>query len=269
MVAAVTHPQLDGYQLKLPTFEGPFDVLIRLIEREQLEISEISLVAVLDQFIEYVACLEAPPPAIIAEFAAVAGRLSVLKSRALLPKPAKPVEETEEPDLVRQLEEYRAVKAAAELLAGRQRSGSGAFGRGESISLPDASPPIFTPQPPVALANAVRRWLTRIPTRPALLPQHRVVTLREMIARISAALDRGYPVSFDAIRASCANRQDVAVAFLALLTLLRRHIVEAEQSEVFGSISLKRAGPSPLRPDAPNPNMNLNPPRRHDAQHAP
>jgi segregation and condensation protein A len=267
MVAAVIHPQLDSYQLKLPTFEGPFDVLIRLIEREQLEISEISLVAVLDQFIAYVACLETPPPAIIAEFAAVTGRLSVLKSRALLPKPVKPMEEIEEPDLVRQLEEYRAVKAAAELLAGRQKSGSGAFGRGESILVPDAPPPVFTPQPPVALANAVRRWLTRIPARPALLPQHRGVTLREMIARISAALDRGDSVSFDAIRASCANRQDVAVAFLALLTLLRRHIVEADQPEVFGSISLKCASPFPLRSDAPSPNLSLR--RGHDEQHAP
>jgi len=102
MVATAIRPQLDGYQLKLPTFEGPFDVLLRLIEREQLEISDISLVAVFDQFMDAIADLNAPPPAVIAEFAAVAGRLSVLKSRALLPKPVKPAEETEEPDLVRQ-----------------------------------------------------------------------------------------------------------------------------------------------------------------------
>jgi segregation and condensation protein A len=252
MVATAIRPQLDGYQLKLPTFEGPFDVLLRLIEREQLEISDISLVAVFDQFMDAIADLNAPPPAVIAEFAAVAGRLSVLKSRALLPKPVKPAEETEEPDLVRQLEEYRAVKAAAELLAGRQRSGSGAFGRGESVPVPEAVPSALAPQPPAALANAVRRWLTRIPDTPTVVAALRVVSLREMIARITAALDRSHTVSFDAIRAGCASRQDVAVAFLALLTLLRRHAVEAEQPEMFGSISLKRAGPSSLRPDSPN-----------------
>ena len=263
MVATPPTTRLDGYQLKLPTFEGPFDVLIRLIEREQLEISEISLIAVLDQFIEYVERMKAPPPAVIAEFAAVAGRLSVLKSRALLPKPPKPVEETEEPDLVRQLEEYRAVKAAAELLADRQRSGSGAFGRGESIPLPDAAPAPFSPQPPVTLANAVRRWVSRIPVRPALVPARRIVSLGEMIARITTALDRGSPVSFDAIRAECASRQDVAVAFLALLTLLRRHAVQATQPELFSSISVKRPDPIPLRPDWP-------PAREaHDVQHGP
>lgn len=249
MVAAPLHTRLDGYQLRLPAFEGPFDVLIRLIEREQLEISEISLVAVLDQFLVYIDRLDSPPPAIIAEFAAVAGRLSVLKSRALLPKPAKPVEQPEEPDLVRQLEEYRAVKAAAELLADRQRSGAGAFGRGESIPWPDAAPAPAAPQPPAALATAVRRWVSRLPARPVLIAAQRAVSLREMIARITTALARKDTVSFDAIRAGCATRQDVAVAFLALLTLLRRRAIDVAQPDLFGPITIERAAPSPLHPE--------------------
>src|ERR671919_1436827 len=117
---------LEGYQLRLPSFEGPLDVLLRLIERDQLAISEISLLAVFDQFLAHLNTLEADAPDAIAEFVLVAGRLSVLKSRALLPRPAKPLEEPDEIDLVRKLEEYRAVKAAAELLAVRQRTGSGA-----------------------------------------------------------------------------------------------------------------------------------------------
>src|SRR5215204_4965381 len=128
--ASLAPPFLDGYQLRLPAFEGPLDVLLRLIERDQLSISDISLLAVFDQFIEYVNALESSTPEIIAEFVAVAGRLSVLKSRALLPRPTKTVDEPDEIDLVRQLEEYRVVKAAAVLLASRQQAGSGAFGRG-------------------------------------------------------------------------------------------------------------------------------------------
>src|SRR5918997_7132388 len=98
---------LDGYQLRLPSFEGPLDVLLRLIERDQLAISEISLLAVFDQFIAHLDTMEAHAPDAIAEFLMVAGRLSVLKSRALLPRPAKPLEESEEIDLVHQLEAYR------------------------------------------------------------------------------------------------------------------------------------------------------------------
>ena len=233
-------PTLDGYQFRLPSFEGPLDVLLRLIERDELPISEVSLLAVFDQFLAHLATLEADAPEAIAEFVLVAGRLSVLKSRALLPRPAKPLEEPDEIDLVTQLEAYRAVKAAAELLGVRQRDGSGAFGRGEAIGCPPAEPARFAPQPPSALVQAVSRWLTRVPVKPALLPPHRLISLREMISRITSALDRDARVSFDRIRATCAGPQDTAVAFLALLTLIRRHTVMATQSELFGPIELTR-----------------------------
>src|ERR687890_2457224 len=103
---------LEDYQFRLPSFEGPLDVLLRLIERDQLAISEISLLAVFDQFLAHLDTLEADAPDAIAAFVLVAGRLSVLKSRALLPRPAKPLEEADEIDLITQLEAYRAVKAA-------------------------------------------------------------------------------------------------------------------------------------------------------------
>jgi segregation and condensation protein A len=231
---------LDGYQFRLPSFEGPLDVLLRLIERDQLAISEVSLLVVFDQFLAHLNTLEADAPDAIAEFVLVAGRLSVLKSRALLPRPAKPLDESDEIDLVFQLEAYRAVKAAAELLGVRQRSGSGAFARGEAI----ASPPIesirFAPQTPSALAEAVGRWLTRVPAKPALLPRHRVVSLREMISRINSALSNQASVSFSRIRATCSGPQDTAVAFLAILTLMRQQAIVATQSELFGPIELAR-----------------------------
>jgi segregation and condensation protein A len=238
--ASLAPPFLDGYQLRLPAFEGPLDVLLRLIERDQLSISDISLLAVFDQFIEYVNALESSTPEIIAEFVAVAGRLSVLKSRALLPRPTKTVDEPDEIDLVRQLEEYRVVKAAAVLLASRQQAGSGAFGRGEGIALPDAEPARFTSQPPSALTTAVGRWLTRLPLKPILVPAFRVVSLREMIVRITSTLARDGHVSFDHFRATCSDRQEIAVAFLALLTLMRRQIIVVTQNELFGSITLSR-----------------------------
>ena len=233
-------PSLDGYQFRLPAFEGPLDVLLRLIERDQLSISDISLLAVFDQFIEYVNAVESSTPELVAEFVTVAGRLSVLKSRALLPRPAKTVDEPDENDLVRQLEEYRAVKAAAVLLASRQQAGSGAFGRGEGIASPPVESARFTPQPPSALATAVNRWLTRLPVKPILVPAFRVVSLREMIVRITSALARDQQTSFDDIRATCIGRQETAVAFLAMLTLLRRQLIAVTQNELFGSITLSR-----------------------------
>lgn len=233
-------PVLHGYQLRLPAFEGPLDVLLRLIEREQLPINEISLLAVMDQFLRYIHDLESPSPDVIAEFAAVAGRLSALKSRALLPRPPKVVEDQDEPDLVRQMEEYRALKRAAEILEMRQREGAGGFGRGEGVSSPEPAPATLVAQPPSAISRAVLRWMTRLAPRPVEMVTTRVVTLREMVSRIFFMLDSGQQIQFSAISKTCQNRQEIAVAFLGMLTLVRRQSVVAQQSELFGAITLQR-----------------------------
>ncbi len=74
---------LDGYQLRLPNYEGPLDVLLRLIERNQLAVTDVSLVAVTDQFIEYVATQDMVPAEILADFTATAARLLVLERAAI------------------------------------------------------------------------------------------------------------------------------------------------------------------------------------------
>lgn len=239
--ASAAIPTLDAYQLRLPTYEGPLDVLLRLIEREQLAISDVSLLAVLDQFIAFVRSLDSPAPDVVAEFATVAGRLSVLKSRALLPQPASVEEEPAEIDLVRQLEEYRAIKLAMEHLADRHRQGNGGFAPGDGIALPIPELPRIVPLPSVALTRAVGRWLARLPQRPTALVPVRVVTLREMISKVFAALEGNRQTSFETMRADCANRQEVIVAFLSILALLRRQAITANQIELFGIISLARS----------------------------
>lgn len=235
-------PTLDAYQLRLSVFEGPLDVLLRLIEREQLPISQVSLLAVLDQFLAFTRQLESSRPEVVAEFAVIAGRLSLLKSRALLPRPAKSPDEADVPDLVRQLEEYRALKHAAAVLGERQQSGLGAFGRGEGVSAPDAESLPLPPQPPSALARAMKRWLSRAPVARLDVPTLAVVTLGEMTARVLSALTVHKELPFARVRQTCVSRQDVAVAFLAILTLLRRQQIAAVQEEVFGPITLIRTG---------------------------
>jgi len=94
-----TSDSLSGYQLRLPSFEGALDVLLALIERERLEISNLSLVLVTDGFLEYIGGMRNPPAALLAEFAGIAARLLVLKSRSLLPKPDVIEQETDVDDL--------------------------------------------------------------------------------------------------------------------------------------------------------------------------
>jgi segregation and condensation protein A len=229
---------LTAYQLRLPSFEGPLDVLLRLIEREQLAITDISLVAVTDQFLEYLATLEERSPALIAEFTAVGGRLVLLKSRSLLPRPSLIIDEPEPDDLVRQLEQYRALKVVSEQLAARDRAASGGFARGEAIVMPEAPPPRLAMHQPALLARALRRRLTSVPGPVQVVPAHRIVTLREMTRRLLTAL-KGGTSSFADFRASCSSREEVLVGFLSLLTLVRRRVIDARQESLFGDIEVE------------------------------
>ena len=108
------------YVVRLPLFEGPLDLLLYLIEREELDITAISLAAVTDQFVAYLRGLGEVQPGVIADFLIVAARLILIKSRLLLPKPPKPPEDEDEEDpgeaLVRRLRAYKRVKEAASWL---------------------------------------------------------------------------------------------------------------------------------------------------------
>lgn len=246
MSATVGDPTaLSGYQLRLPGFEGPLDVLLRLIERDQLAVTDVSLVAVTDQFLAHLAGLADVPPATVAEFAAVGGRLVLLKSRSLLPRPAAVEDPAEPEDLVRQLAEYRAVREAAGLLAAADRRADGAFARGEGVARPSSPPPRLAIHQATSLARALRRRLTAVRDPGETVAARRVVTLREMSERLLLALPGRGALPFGRFRADCRDRQETLVAFLAVLVLVRRREIAAEQSGLFGEITLRRLGADP------------------------
>ena len=255
MVEVGGAPVLDRYQLRLPLFEGPLDVLLRLIERDQLAIADVSLVAVTDQFLAYVADLGGVSPATVAEFAALGARLVLLKSRSLLPRP--PVVDDGEPDdLVRQLIEYRAVQQAARRLADWDAAATGAFARGEGVALPAASsPPRLALHQPVSLARALRRRLSAVPNPSEVVASRPVVTLREMIERVLGRFSGRQPVTCGEVRAGCRDRHEVLTAFLAVLTLVRRRVVDAEQPEVFGEITMRRVVDAGSGAPVPSPDL--------------
>jgi segregation and condensation protein A len=254
-IAAPATPLLHDYQLRLPAYEGPLDVLLRLIEGQQLPISDVSLMAVLDQFLAYIDTRMAPEPGEIAEFAAIAGRMTVLKSRELLPRPAPMIDEDEPSDLVRQLEEYRAIKVAATMLS--TTYGAGGYGRGASIEHP---PPVIAAMPrqsPRALVRALNRWLSRVPSLPMAVASRHATTLREMLSRVFSLLATDGSGNFSSFVSRVPERQDRALAFLALLTLIRRHAVEASQPVLFGEITFTRYSHGSATVEEPGMEMRL------------
>ncbi len=247
-------PPLAGYQLRMPSFEGPLDVLLRLIERNQLTITDISLALVTDQFLAHVASLNDVPPEVLAEFVAMGTRLTVLKSRALLPRPATIEEEPAPSELVQQLAHYRQVQAVAVALQARQAAGANSF-KAEPHTRRDGttpSPARLAPYDAAALRRSLRRRLTSLPRPREVLHQRRIVTLREMIDRLLQLPRHAAPYSFTRVLAECQSRSEMGVAFLALLVLVRRGAIHAAQETRFGEIELR---PSPLT-GVPNEGQN-------------
>lgn len=230
-------PDLFGYQLRLPSFEGPLDVLLRLIEREHLDITEISLMAVTDQFLAHVEELGEAPLETIAAFSNVAGRLLVLKSRSLLPRPPVQEETIDEDDLVRQLIEYRAMKDAAHRFAESQALGLGAYPRG-FVSGPGPVVVRLANHHPSVLARSLRRRLAVLVPPVVTSPVRSVVTIQSMLLRLIDALASRKPVRFRALVGPEASREEVLVGFLAVLVLMRRRAADAEQDEPFGEITI-------------------------------
>lgn len=234
---------LSNYQLRLPGYEGPLDVLLRLIERNQLEITDVSLVAVTSQFLDYVAAMTEAPPNVIASFTTVGTRLAVLKSRSLLPRPATVEEDDGPSDLTRQLLEYRMARDASEFLSKRVAQDLRSYGRTTPGSIDPAlrraSERLIT-YPASVLVSALRRRLSVVPRPPQIIPARKVVSLRETVDRILQLTGLRKRVPFSDVVDGFRSRTEVATAFLGMLVLVRRNVIAADQHDLFGEIHLDR-----------------------------
>ena len=245
--AALT-PTDPAFKLQLPVFEGPLDLLLYLIEREELDITAVSLVQVTDQYLSYLHAADQIDADALAEFIVVGARLLYLKSRALLPRPLSDEEGLEDlgDDLVQRLREYRRFKEAAAALRSIEEQGLRAYPR----LAPPPSLPLPTGLDGVTLdllASIVREVLERQPEAPPeVVVPRQLVTVEEKLAELSAALFEHRRLSFRAFISASRSRIEVIVAFLAVLELIKALRLRAEQDAIFGDISLVALEPSEL-----------------------
>lgn len=239
-----------AYAVSLPSFQGPLDLLLQLIEKEELDINAISLVAVTDQYLRTIAALEEIEPGALADFLVIASRLLYLKSLSLLPKPST-VEEPEEESadaLIKQLLEYRRFKQAAALLQEREAQGLRVYVR--TAPKPDLEKRLDLSNLDLnKLHAALRRALQRIPSDP---PMPRVktypITVAEQIENVRSYLRQRQeqadgivepqPITFTELLTRGTTRLEVVVTFLAILELIKQRELSAEQESTFGEIVL-------------------------------
>lgn len=218
---------------------------MRLIEKSQLEIAEVSLVSVTDQFLAYLANLDHAPSQTIAEFTTMATRLVLIKSRSLLPRPAVVGEDAEATELVYQLLEYQAIRDAARVLGERDHVGLTSFGRGDdAISFPGKMTMRLAMHDSLSLARLIRRRVTVITAPRQIVAMRRMVSIREMIERVLNGLQPSRPTAFHTICGPRPGRIDLMTAFLAVLVLVRRRVIDADQGDLFGPIMLAKIDPA-------------------------
>ncbi|HEX8729942.1 MAG TPA: segregation/condensation protein A [Ktedonobacterales bacterium] len=264
---------LAPWAVHLPGFDGPLDLLLHLIERNQLEITAISLVAVTDQFVAYLRMWDEPPLPRLAEFVAMAARLLLIKSRSLLPRQPRqevaddetdPLDDAEQ--LRRHLLEYKLAKDIASMLRARELAGLHSFTRqGRLMVDPDAvlnwSPPKLVGLNVNALSHVFRRVLTEKRfSEPEELPLP-LVTVAEKMAEVEALLARRRKLSLEEILLTADSRFAVVVTFLAVLEMWHQARISVEQDELFGPIYVLRAKATPApTEDAPADESSATPP---------
>ncbi len=246
---------MADYKVKFEVFEGPLDLLLYLIKKEEVDIYEVNLTRLATQFIEYIELMRQFDLEIAGEFVVMASTLMYIKSRELLPRDQQVATEEEEEgedprwELIRQLVEYKKFKDAAAQLQKRETDQENTYPR-------VAAKPEFAPEPVAAraeasifdLLNAVNAILKRFNDK----PETREIfedkwTVSEKIEQLVNRLTTQPRILFSELFAAASSRTEVVVTFLAMLELIRLRKIVAVQGEAFGDIEIGQAPePAPV-----------------------
>jgi len=230
----------DALEVILEAFEGPLDLLLYLIRRQNLDILDIPITEITRQYIEYIEMLQDMQFELAAEYLVMAAILGEIKSRMLLPRPVSDDGEEADPraELVRRLQEYERFKQAAEDLDELPREG-----RDFSLAEAFVEDRTVVRIPPKVELGEILAALKDVMSRAELFSHHHIsiepLSVRERMSRILDTL-RDHPfVEFHRLFDPEEGRMGVVVSFLALMELTREQLVDMVQNEPFGQIYVK------------------------------
>ena len=232
----------DALRIFLETFEGPLDLLLYLIRRQNLDILSLPVARIAEQYMRYIGVMQEMKIGLAAEYLLMAATLAEIKSRMLLPRPPDADAEEQDPraELVRRLLEYERFRKAAQSLDELPRVARDVH----EFETPCVGLKIVKPQPRVALDDLVRA-VQEVLRRAEFYRRHAVarepLPVRERIVNILALLERGVPVAFADCFAPREGGAGVIVTFLALLELIKAGMVRVEQNSAYAPIRLRAA----------------------------
>lgn len=230
------------YEIRLSVFEGPLDLLLNLIEKKELDITTVSLMAVTEQYLEHLTLGEQIDPENLGSFLVVAAKLLLIKSQSLLPRPVLRVIEDEEDageELARLLMEYRKYKLAAVSLREIEQKGLKTYPRLVPLPMPRVSPKLEAGRIDF-LFKALEKALVSKEKVVSTTLAVRVYTVEEKMEEIETVLTAKGRASFTDMLFATTTRQETIVLFLALLQLLKGGRANAVQRELFSDIVIYR-----------------------------
>lgn len=240
--------QLTNYRVRLPAFEGPLDLLLHLIKKNEINIYDIPIALIARQYLEYLSLMESLNLNIAGEFLVMAATLIHIKSRMLLPPDDLLEEEQEEDprrDLVQRLLEYQRFKDAAERLRWREETWCEVFRRQSASGgnqVIEAEDEVMLSEISLYdLMEALQALLARVPRGKVLEITPDGVSVRERMSLLMERLEEVNGLAFEALFEGQWTRAAVIVTFLALLELMRLQLVVAQQVRLFGPIRILKA----------------------------
>ena len=246
---------LEAYPVRLQNFEGPLDLLLHLIKTHELNIYDIPIALVTQQYLEYIDLMQELNLDVAGEFLVMAATLIHIKSRTLLPRPDPAQEDPEEDPrdvLIRRLLEHQKFKAAAELLHERETVRSAQWTRPDG---PIAEIAGEAPEPEIevdlfSLISAFRSVIERSKHRPAPYLPAEQISIESRIEQLLGKLSEAEACGFEDLFADVRTRAGMIVTFLALLEMIRLKLIRVFQTNAVGPIRVyRRARPA----DAPRP----------------
>ncbi len=239
----------DALEVFLEAFEGPLDLLLYLIRRQNIDILEINVAEITAQYMAYVDLMEAVQFELAAEYLVMAAMLAEIKSRMLLPRSKEGDEEDENDprmDLIRRLQEYERFKQAAEDVDALPRVGRDFYTAAAEIPKLQKvvrHPEVDMQEMLIALAEVLRRA--------DMFESHQVtrekLSTRERMSNVMERLENGQFQPFVSLFDHTEGRLGVVVTFLAIMELIKESLLEIVQTETFGAIHVRlRRNDSPL-----------------------
>lgn len=235
---------MEKYQLKLSNFDGPLDLLLHLISKAKIEIKDIFVSEITEQYLEYIRNSNIDDLESTSEFLEMAATLLYIKSRSLLPK-ERDIQEEESPEdeLVRRLEEYKKYKEAALSMREFEKDSKGIY-----YKLPeeiiDTRDSIYINADVDLLVQAFRDLLKKVSEKPSE-SDHVVITqdyvsMHAQMRMISSRLRKEKKIDFFSLFSENPTRMEIAVTFYALLELISQGRITVAQEDTFGNISIER-----------------------------